>query len=128
MFDCNINEQFMRNDRDNIIVNRAIEFSLAVMRYCEFLMKNQKYIIAKQLFRSATAIGANILEAQNAESKADFIHKMKIAAKEASETKYWLTLCECSKDYGYEPDLGVKLEAIIRILSKIISSSKGVKI
>ena len=64
-------------------------------------------------------------EAQNAESKADFIHKMKIAAKEADETEYWLLLCKYSKSY---PDPGVLIEknkSIIKILSRIISSSIG---
>ena len=78
----------MRNDKDNVIVNKTIEFSLAVIQYCDLLEQRKKFVIAKQLLRSATSIGANVFEAQNAESKADFIHKMKIAAKETSETLY----------------------------------------
>ena len=78
----------MRNDKDNVIVNKTIEFSLAVIKYCDLLEQRKKFVIAKQLLRSATSIGANVFEAQNAESKADFIHKMKIAAKETSETLY----------------------------------------
>ena len=78
----------MRNDKDNVIVNKTIEFSLAIIKYCDALEKARKYVISKQLLRSATSIGANVFEAQNAESKADFIHKMKIAAKETSETLY----------------------------------------
>ena len=87
----------MRNDKDNVIVNKTIDFSLAIINYCEVLEQNKKFVIAKQLLRSATSIGANVFEAQNAESKADFIHKIKIAAKEASETLYWLILCERSE-------------------------------
>jgi len=64
-------------------------------------------------------------EAQNAESKADFIHKMKIAAKESSETLYWLILCEKSEAYQFDLKFRNDLDDIIRILSKIISSSKG---
>ena len=75
--------------------------------------------------RSATSIGANVFDAQNAESKADFIHKMKIAAKESSETLYWLTLCERSEGYQFKKKLRSNLDEIVRILSKIISSSKG---
>ena len=78
----------MRNDKENVIVNKTIEFSLAVIKYCDLLEQRKKFVIAKQLLRSATSIGANVFEAQNAESKADFIHKMKIAAKETSETLY----------------------------------------
>lgn len=55
--------------------------------------------MASQIFRSGTSIGANIREAQNAESKADFIHKFKIAAKEADEVNYWLLLCRGSEFY-----------------------------
>src|SRR5258707_10270742 len=115
----------MRNDKDNIIVNKTIDFSLAIISYCEVLERDKKYVIAKQLLRSATSIGANVFEAQNAESKADFIHKMKIAAKEASETLYWLILCEKSEGYKFDRKLKDDLEEIIRILSKIISSSKN---
>jgi len=89
------------------------------------LTNEKKFVIAKQLLRSSTSIGANVFEAQNAESKADFIHKMKIAAKEASETLYWLTFCERSKHYKFNKMLMEDLDEIIKILSKIISSVKG---
>jgi four helix bundle protein len=79
---------------------------------------------SKQLFKSGTSIGANIREAQNAESRADFIHKMKIAAKEADETAYWLELCRKSENYPSAPELEKRIEDIIKILSKIISSAK----
>jgi len=115
----------MRNDKDNVIVQKTISFSLAIIKYCEVLDKERKYDVSKQLLRSGTSIGANVFEAQNAESKADFIHKMKIAAKEASETQYWLTLCEKSDGYTFDVQLKVLLDEIVRILSKIISSSKA---
>ena len=92
----------MRNDRENVIVNKSVRFALSVIRYCEVLEHDRKYVIAKQLMRSGTSIGANIFEAQNAESRADFVHKLKIAAKEASETLYWLILCEQSDSYRFE--------------------------
>ena len=95
----------MRNDKENIIVNKTIEFSLSIVKYCEVLEQNRKYVIAKQLLRSATSISANVFEAQNAESKADFIHKMKIAAKETSETLYWLIPYERSEGYKFEKKL-----------------------
>lgn len=115
----------MRNDKENVIVTKSIDFSLAIINYCEALEQDRKYVVSKQLFRSATSIGANIFEVQNAESKADFIHKMKIAAKEASETMYWLILCEKSENYKFDKKLREQLDVINRILSKIISSSKG---
>jgi four helix bundle protein len=82
-------------------------------------------VIAKQLLKSGTAIGANVRESQNAESKADFVHKMKIAAKEIDETDYWLILCELSPSYPNPTGLKEKLLPIHHIISKIISTSKG---
>ena len=114
----------MRNDKPNLTVDKTIDFSIAIIGYCEKLEGTKKYVIAKQLLRSATSIGANVFEAQNAESKPDFIHKMKIASKEGSETLYWLILCEKANSYVFEPHLKLQLEEIIKILSKIISSSK----
>ncbi len=78
----------MRNDKDNEIVRESFEFALMVVKYCELLEEKRKYVISRQLLKSGTSIGANIAEAQNAESKADFLHKLKIVAKEADETEY----------------------------------------
>ena len=83
----------------NPILKLSFEFSLMIIKYCEELERNKKYIIARQLLKSGTSIGANAMEAQNGESKADFIHKMKIAAKEAEESQYWLWLCTYSDSY-----------------------------
>ena len=92
--------------------------------YAEELGRLKKYVIAKQLLKSGTSIGANVREAQNAESKEDFVHKMKIAAKEADETEYWLLLCNRSGTHPNCDDLLAECLSIIRVLSKIISSSK----
>ena len=80
------------NKNKNLIVDLTFEFALKIIKYVELLERNRKYVIARQLLRSGTSIGANVREAQNAESKADFIHKFKIAAKESDETEYWLLL------------------------------------
>jgi four helix bundle protein len=106
----------MRNDKENVIVDKTIQFSLAIVKYCEALEQGRKFVIAKQLLRCATSIGANVFEAQNGESK---------AAKEASETLYWLILCERSESYHFDPKLRENLDEITRILSKIISTAKG---
>ena len=71
----------MENNRTNIILDKTLKFSLDIIRYCEILESERKYVIAKQLLKSGTSIGAITFEAQNAESKNDFIHKLKIAAK-----------------------------------------------
>ena len=109
---------------ENIIIKKVIEFSLAIIEYVELLEQNRKYVISKQLLRSATSIGANVHEAQNAESKIDFIHKFKISAKEIEETRYWLILCQHSKNYPDCEQLLNDLHAIDKIITKIISTSK----
>jgi four helix bundle protein len=76
------------------------------------------------LLKSGTSIGANSFEAQNAESKADFIHKFKIAAKEAEETQYWLIICDYSKSYPDCKHLIVQLESIHKILGSILKTAK----
>ena len=114
----------MKNDKDNLIVNLSVEFALAIIEYCELLEVNRKFVIANQLLKSGTSIGANVREAQNAESKVDFIHKLKIAAKEADETEYWLILCERSKNYPDPSSLKEKLNSIHNVISKIIITSK----
>ena len=112
------------NKGKNLIVDLTLEFALKIIKYAESLEYNRKYLIARQLLKSGTSIGANVREAQNAESKIDFIHKLKIAAKEADETIYWLIICKNSEGYLHCDDLINDCNAIIRVLSKIISSSK----
>ncbi len=112
------------DNKENIIVTKTILFSIAIIEFCEELERNRKFVIANQLLKSGTSIGANIHEAQNAESKADFIHKIKIAAKEIEETKYWLILCKESKSYPYNVELEAQIKEIGLIIYKIISSSK----
>jgi len=114
----------MRNDKDNLIVKKSFEFAIEIVRFCELLEENKKFVIARQLLRAGTSIGANVREAQNAESKVDFIHKIKLAAKEADETEYWLLICKNTPSYPFEENLLSEVLEIIRILSKIISSSK----
>ncbi len=114
----------MRTDKRNIIVELTVEFALEIIKLAEQLKANKQFEIANQIFRSGTSIGANVREAQNAESKADFIHKLKIAAKEADETSYWLELCKKSENYPSRVDLEEKVISISKVLSKIISSTK----
>ncbi len=93
------------NKEKNLIVELSFNFSLKIIKYTELLEKEKKFVLANQLLKSGTSIGANIREAQNAESKLDFIHKMKIAAKEADETEYWLLLCDKSDGFPDCKDL-----------------------
>ena len=110
--------------RDNLIVQLTFEFALRIIAFTEILEEKRRFNMANQLFRSGTSIGANVREAQGCESKADFIHKMKVAYKEGEETKYWLELCQQSQNYPNPNDLLAKVESILKVLGKIISSSK----
>ncbi len=110
--------------QENIILQKTIAFSLQTIEYVEILEQNRKYVIARQLLKSATSIGANMHEAQQAESKIDFIHKCKIASKEIEETKYWLTLCKEASHYPICDHLIDALLSIEKIINKIIASAK----
>jgi four helix bundle protein len=108
----------------NPVLKHSFDFAFQVINYCELLQSQKKFIVSNQLLKSGTSIGANIMEAQNAESKADFIHKMKIAAKEAEETQYWLMLCSYSQGYPPAENLLQKLREIHNLLGKILSTAK----
>lgn len=108
----------------NPVLKHSIEFALMVTDYCDLLQEQKRFVIANQLMKSGTSVGANIMEAQNSESKADFIHKMKVAAKEAEETQYWLMLCKHAKNYPLCNHLTAKLDEIHRLLGKILATSK----
>ncbi|MBK6566472.1 MAG: four helix bundle protein [Saprospiraceae bacterium] len=114
----------MRNDEENEILRVSFDFALMVIEYCEVLEANKKYVISRQLLKSGTSIGANIREAQNAESKIDFLHKLKIAAKEVEESSYWLQLCKQSKNYPFDERLETSVVSLQKILGKIISTIK----
>lgn len=79
--------------KENITATKAVDFAIKIIELYKNLVEEKKeYVMSKQLLRSGTAIGALIREAEHAESKADFLHKMNIALKEANETCYWLLL------------------------------------
>ena len=109
----------------NLIVQLKFRFSLKIIQYTAVLEKERKYVLANQLLKSGTSIGANVREAQNAESRRDFIHKLKIASKEAGETEYWLLLCKESEGYQECNDLIRECNVIIKVLSKIIATTKS---
>ena len=109
---------------NNPILKLSFDFSLMVIDYCESLESSKKYVLSNQLLRSGTSIGDNCMEAQNAESKADFIHKLKIAAKEAEETQYWLWLCDYASSYPDCKKLIDKVEEINKVLGKILFTAK----
>ncbi len=110
--------------REGPIIKKSLDFSVLIVTQCEYLNTKKKFIVSNQLMRSGTAIGANVFEAQHSESRLDFIHKMKVALKEASETFYWLSLCERTGDLTDKPEFMKDINEIIAILSRIVITSK----
>lgn len=109
---------------DNIIVTKTFNFSKEIIQLYINLKKEKTFELASQLFKSATSVGANVAEAQAAQSKRDFIAKMSIAAKEARETRYWLRLINETEIMNNNVDSLLKEnEEIINILTKIIKTS-----
>ncbi|WCT15017.1 four helix bundle protein [Mucilaginibacter jinjuensis] len=111
--------------QNNVIVDKNFQFAVNILKFAQILQDSKQFILSNQMQRSGTSIGANIREAQNAESKADFIHKFKIAAKEAEETEYWLLLC---KEIGYPQQAQPLLDELFviqKIVTKIISTTKN---
>ncbi len=84
---------------NNAVEEKSFRFSVRIVKLCKLLQEEKKeYIMSKQLIRAGTSIGANIIESQQAQSRADFISKLNIALKEAVETNYWLRLLHAT-DY-----------------------------
>ena len=88
-----ISKSWRKAVRENILVDKSIDFAARILKLQKYLIKDKKEaIISKQIVRSATSIGANINEANYGQSKADFISKLHIALKETAETEYWIRL------------------------------------
>ena len=111
-------------EKENIILTKSIAFSGRIIGFTRKLKDIKEFDLARQLFKSGTSIGANIHEAQSAESKRDFIHKLKIADKETEETKYWLILIIENFDFPESKEIMDELLEIKRILGKIIATSR----
>ena len=111
---------------ENKIVTLTFDFSIEIIGLYKTLLEQKEYVISKQLLRSATSIGANVEEANAAQTKKDFIAKMSIASKEARETKYWLRLLDRSKlvPLDYSTYL-TSIEHIINIITKIVKTSQA---
>ena len=78
---------------ENAVKEKSFRFAVRIVKLCKFLQEEKReYIMSKQLLRSGTSIGANITEAQQAQSRPDFISKLNISLKEAVETDYWIRL------------------------------------
>jgi four helix bundle protein len=113
--------------KQSIVRGKSFEFAIRVVKMYQFLYDEKKeFVMSKQVLRSGTSIGANVREALNAESTADFIHKLAIAQKEADETLYWLELLHAG---GYLDKITFdsiynQAEEVYKIITKIIITSK----
>jgi four helix bundle protein len=114
---------------ENRILDLTYGFALQIVTLCKFLRERKEYDLASQLWRSGTSVGANVEEAQAGQSRADFLSKMSIAAKEARETRYWLHLTNDAKILDRERVLPLlaDLEEILNILTSIVKTTAGRK-
>lgn len=114
------------NDKENVVRVKSFQFAVRIIKLYKFLVSKNEFVLSKQLLKSGTSEGANIREADNGESKADFIHKMGIAQKEIDETLYWLELL-FETDYLSEKEFNsiyLEAEELIKLNKKIIITSK----
>lgn len=114
--------------KSNEVSEKSFAFALRIIKLYKYLTEQQReFVLSKQLLRSGTAVGALIREAEQAESHADFIHKMAIALKEANETAYWIDLLNQSGYIdvkGYE-SIYPEIVELLKLLTSIIKSSKA---
>jgi len=113
--------------KENIIKNKSFDFALRIIELYKSMLKDNEYVLSKQVLRSGTSIGANVEEASAAQTKKDFIAKMSIASKEARETKYWLILIQQSKLCNSTlpiQDLLNDNEELICMLTAIVKTSQ----
>ena len=115
----------MKNEKDNIILNKSFEFALQIIEIYKQMKAQNEYVLSRQLLRSGTSIGANVEEATAAISKKDFTAKMSISSKEARETRYWLKLIDKSNlvNVNVNPHLN-EVEQLINILTAIVKTSQ----
>ncbi len=114
--------------KENIVKTKSFAFSVRIVKLCEYLCEHKKvFVLSNQLLRSGTSVGAMIREAEHAETKKDFAHKMGIAQKEINETIYWLDLMNETEHMTKEQFESIHSDAIeiIKIMTAIIKSTKS---
>ena len=123
-----VNKEGAEEKKPNVLKEKSYQFALKIIRVYQSLQSEKReFVLSKQLLRSGTAIGALVEEANQAESRADFIHKLSIANKEGNETKYWIRLLMDSKilDGTVASELLSNCNEILKILSSSIITSKS---
>ena len=113
--------------KENVLITKSFAFALRIVKCYQYLQNEKnEHVLSKQLLRSGTSVGANIKEAEQAESKSDFIHKLSIALKEVNETEYWLDLLNQSGylDKKLFDSIYVDCKELLKLLISIIKTSK----
>lgn len=113
--------------RPNPIREKSYAFALTIVKAVRELQRGEKeYVLSKQLLRCGTSIGANVVEAGAAQSRADFIAKMSIASREARETLYWLRLMQDSQllDTATSGPLIEQADELVRLLTSIVKTTR----
>ena len=113
--------------RENVVKNKSFDFELRIVKLNQYLVSDKKeFVISKQILRSGTSIGANVREGEHAESKADFIHKLNIALKEANETKHWLDILfeTVYLEKKLYDSLNFDIKELLKLLISIIKTTK----
>lgn len=112
---------------ENVVEIKSFQFAVRIVKLYRYLQETKKeYVVSKQLLRSGTSIGANIAEAQQAQSRADFISKLSIALKETVETNYWLRLLQAT-DYLTQAEFSSVFsdcQELEKLLTAIIKTSR----
>jgi len=114
--------------KESIVEKKSYQFSIRIVRLYQFLVKEHKeFVLSKQVLKSGTAIGAIIREAEQAESTADFIHKLSISLKEAKETEYWLSILKDTDyiDNNMFDSMNADCDEVISLLTKILKTTKA---
>lgn len=114
----------------SVVATKSYCFAIRIVAIYKLLVEERKeYVLSKQLLRSGTAIGALVREAQHAQSRADFVHKMNVALKEANETAYWISLLNDTRYLSEEffSTLSNDCDELLRLLVKIVKTTKGIK-
>jgi four helix bundle protein len=113
--------------KENIVKSKSFAFAVRVVKLYKFLCEEKKeFVLSKQLLRSGTSVGAMVREAEHAESKDDFKHKMAIAQKEMNETLYWLELLKETEYLTLQQFESINNDAveIIKLITTIIKTTK----
>jgi len=113
--------------KESVVRDKSYLFALRIIKAFKYLSQEQReFVLSKQVLRSGTSIGAMVKEAEHAQSRSDFVHKMNIALKEANETEYWLSLLKDSQyiDENSYNSIQQDCSELIKLLASIVKTSK----